>query len=432
MYPNSDGGLTIPWGATAVDFSPTDALMDSRFGEALVEFARSLLLEGPDDPDPKVLVAVLLHTLPLKVGLAMWEDLEASLVGATDEIWQDRFATAESVQDKLTVIAGRYMQSGAGVLKMERLQEQWRTELSEDGTLPGRDTENMRLLYDELELAAETGVVTLEKFSSVQGLTRAMVEHQQAIQRAGNPVVISNDEWSRLVALTREKNPDPVIDYIFHRRPPTGDEGETPEKDRPALWAQQKQAQAHRAAELGQTYLEYRIPAIGDMSMESVIDLRHRLTDELERFRECLLNISASAPLASDSDPGDRERFFSQARGELERRERELVRLVEQARLTAVARRSAPKLTRLYGPLPSWRSGAMRSNRISPRRCVRRVRPNAAGPRSARCSVCRNKQPSGNTGRKSPRRQAVISAPDRVSLDRRALCPHSISGAFTY
>jgi hypothetical protein len=46
--------------------------------------------------------------------------------------------------------------------------------------------------------------------------------------------------------------------------------------------------------------------------------------------------------------------------------------------------------------------------------------------------VCRNKQPSGNTGRKSPRRQAVISAPDRVSLDRRALCPHSIIGAFTY
>lgn len=57
MIPNADGGLTIPWGSTAVDFAPSDALLDSRFGEALVEFARSLLIEGPDEMDPKVLVA---------------------------------------------------------------------------------------------------------------------------------------------------------------------------------------------------------------------------------------------------------------------------------------------------------------------------------------------------------------------------------------
>lgn len=40
----------------------------------------------------------------------------------------------------------------------------------------------------------------------------------------------------------------------------------------------------------------------------------------------------------------DLERFFSQARGELERRERELLQLVEKANPKAIARRSAPKL----------------------------------------------------------------------------------------
>lgn len=344
MFPNTDGGLTIPWGATAVDFAPSDVLLDSRFGEALVEFARSLLLEGPDEPEPKVLVAALLHTLPLKVGLAMLEDWEAHLVGATYEAWQDRFAAADTAEEKFTVIAARYMQSGAGVLEMRRLQDVWRTTLSDDDTLPGRDTETLRLLYDELQLAEEAGVVTLESFSSVHGLTSAMVEHQQAIQRAENPVVISNDEWARLVALTRQENPDPVIDYVFHRRAPIGEESMTPKEGRSAAWAQESDAQAHRAAELGQTYLEYRIPAIGDMPMESVIALRSDLTDGLERFRECLLDISASAPLASGSRPDDLERFFSQARGELEHRERELLRLVEKARPAEVARRSAPKL----------------------------------------------------------------------------------------
>lgn len=344
MYPNADGGLTIPWGSTAVDFAPSDALLDSRFGEALVEFARSLLLEGPAEPDPKVLVAVLLHTLPLKVGLAMLEDWEAHLVGATDETWQDRFAVAETAQEKFAVIAARYVQSGAGVLEMRRLQDVWRTNFSDDDTLPGRDTETQRLLYDELQLAEDAGVVTVESFSSVHGLTGAMVEHQQAIRRGKSPVVISNDEWARLVALTRDENPDPVIDYVFHQKLATAEARTTPEGDRAASWVQQSATQAARAAELGHTYLEYRIPAIGDMPMESVIGLRDDLTDGLERFRECLLDVSVSAPLANDSAPEDLERFFSQTRGELERRERELVQLVEKAKPAALARRSAPKL----------------------------------------------------------------------------------------
>lgn len=344
MVPNADGGLTIPWGSTAVDFAPSDALLDSRFGEALVEFTRSLLLEGPDEIDPKVLVAVLLHTLPLKVGLAMLEDWEARLVGATDETWQDRFAEAETAQEKFAAIAARYMQSGAGVLEMRRLQDVWRTNLSDDDTLPSRDTEAQRLLYDELQVAEDTGVATLETFSSVHGLTGAMVEHQRAIKRSKSPIVTSNSEWVRLVALTRAENPDPVIDYVFHQKLPTTKAETTPERNRTAAWVQQNAMQAARAAELGQTYLKYRIPAIGDMPMESVISLRDDLYDGLGRFRDCLLDISVSAPLASDTPPDDLERFFSQARGELERRERELVQLMEKAKPKVIARRSAPKL----------------------------------------------------------------------------------------